>query len=123
MGWMEARAEEEVNQLIAGSSKKVATFIQLLKETGMRPGEAWSLKWIDFDFTKRRVHITPEKGRNPRILPISNSLIAMIKALERKNEYSFNMTRLNYLRARIFSFIGVIVFHFFTIDPTQQAKH
>jgi integrase len=34
--------EEEVNLLIGGMGKKTATFLQLLKETGMRPGEAWA---------------------------------------------------------------------------------
>jgi integrase len=36
--------EQELNQLIAGSNRKTATFLQLLKETGMRCGEAWMLK-------------------------------------------------------------------------------
>ena len=41
--------EAEVDQLIAGVGEKTATFLQLIKETGIRAGEAWSLKWIDFD--------------------------------------------------------------------------
>jgi integrase len=81
--------ETEVDQLIAGCSNRVATFLQLLKETGMRPGEAWQLKWIDFDFINKTVHITPEKGSNPRILRISNKLIFMLNALPQKNEYAF----------------------------------
>ncbi len=31
---------EEINQLIAGSNRKIATYLQLLMETGMRSGEA-----------------------------------------------------------------------------------
>jgi integrase len=37
--------EEDVNLLIGGMGKKTAAFLQLLKETGIRPGEAWSLQW------------------------------------------------------------------------------
>jgi integrase len=88
--------ETEVDQLIAGCSKKVATFLQLLKETGMRPGEAWCLKWIDFDFNKKSVRVTPEKGSNPRILKISSKLIAMLKMLPQKNEFVFKTRRLDY---------------------------
>jgi len=36
--------ETEVDQLIAACSKRMATFLQLLKETGIRCGEAWQLK-------------------------------------------------------------------------------
>ena len=81
--------EKEVDQLIAGCSHKVATFLQLLKETGMRPGEAWNLKWIDLDFANNTVRVTPEKNSNPRILKISNKLISMINRLPKNSEYVF----------------------------------
>ena len=48
--------EVEVDQLIAGVGKKTATFLQLLKETGMRPGEAWNLRWIDIDTERLTVN-------------------------------------------------------------------
>jgi len=88
--------EEEVDQLIAGCSRRVGTFLQLLKETGVRPGEAWMLKWTDVDFEKGVVHVTPEKGSNPRVLKISNKLIAMLKALPKRNEYVFRNGRLRH---------------------------
>ena len=34
--------ETEVDQQIGGVGRKTAVFLQLLKETGMRPGEAWN---------------------------------------------------------------------------------
>jgi len=36
--------EEEVNQLISGLGKKSSCFVQILKETAMRPGECWNLR-------------------------------------------------------------------------------
>jgi len=72
---------EEVNQLIAGSNKKVSTFLQLLMETGMRSGEAWNLKWTDFDFERKQTRVVPEKGGKPRALKISDRLIAMLMSL------------------------------------------
>jgi len=89
--------EKEVDQLIAGCSKRVATFLQLLKETGMRPGEAWKLRWIDVDFERNTVIVTPEKNSNPRIFKLSGKLIAMLKALPVKNDYVFRSGSLRHL--------------------------
>jgi integrase len=42
--------EAEVNAVIAGvSSKAIGTFCMLLKETGCRPGEAWSSEWTHIE--------------------------------------------------------------------------
>jgi integrase len=41
--------ESEVDQLIAGMGVKMSTYLQLLKETGARAGEAWRLRWTDLD--------------------------------------------------------------------------
>jgi len=76
--------ETELDQLIAGCGRRTATLLQLLKETGMRIGEAWKLKWTDIDFVKRTVRVTPEKGSNPRIFKLSSKLIAMLSALQAK---------------------------------------
>jgi integrase/recombinase XerD len=76
--------ESEIDQLIAGCSPRMACFLQLLKETGMRPGEAWQLEWTDVDTATRTVRITPEKGSNPRIFHISAKLAAMLENLPRK---------------------------------------
>lgn len=81
--------EAEIDTLIAGSGKKLAVFLQLLKETCMRAGEATKLAWIDIDFERRLVKITAEKGSNPRLLPISQKLVAMLKALARNQEKIF----------------------------------
>jgi integrase/predicted RNA-binding Zn-ribbon protein involved in translation (DUF1610 family) len=73
--------EREIDDLISGCNKKTAAFLQLLKETGMRCGEAWKLKWTDLDFENRNVNVIPEKGSRPRILSISNKCVAMLKGL------------------------------------------
>jgi integrase len=83
--------ETEIDQLIAGTSQRISTYLQLLKETGMRCGEASQLKWTDLDFESKSVRITPEKGSNPRILPISNKLIDMLNALPTKNPTIFSV--------------------------------
>jgi integrase len=78
--------ETEIDQLIAGCGKKTATLLQLLKETGMRIGEAWKLQWTDIDFVTNTIRVTPEKGSNPRIFKASNKLMAMLSALKSKSK-------------------------------------
>ena len=63
----------------------MATFLQLLKETGARCGEAWRLKWKDVDFESKVVAITPEKGSNPRVNAMSNKLLSMLQSLQRNH--------------------------------------
>jgi len=57
--------ETEIDQLIAGCSTRMGTFLQLLKETGMRSGEAWKMTLSDIDTATKTVRITPEKNSNP----------------------------------------------------------
>ncbi|HUT17230.1 MAG TPA: site-specific integrase [Acidobacteriota bacterium] len=77
-----------LDQLIAALGPKVATYCQLLKETGARCGEVSNLTWASIDFQQRIVRIKPEKGSNPRILPLKDKAIEMLnnlKAIERRN--------------------------------------
>jgi integrase len=82
--------ELEINALISGTGRKTATFLQLLKETAMRSGEAKRLQWIDVDFERHLIRLNdPEKGSNPRIWRVSAELIAMLNSLPRKSEKVF----------------------------------
>jgi integrase len=79
----------EVDQLISGCSRKVATYLQLIKETGIRAGEAWNLKWTDLDSEQRTINITPEKNSNPRHMTISTRLLGMINMLPKRHKLIF----------------------------------
>jgi integrase len=103
--------EMEVNQLISAMGKKTAVFLQLLKETGIRPGEAWDLKWTDVDLERGVVNVTPEKHSHARQQKISPRLIAMINTMPRKwpllfrnpiiaKENSMHVFRRNYICQR-----------------------
>ena len=82
--------EKEVNELISGCNRKTCAFLTLLKETGMRSGEAWQLLWKDIDNEFRTISVTPEKGSNPRVLPVSNEAIAMLNGLPKTSSKVFN---------------------------------
>jgi integrase len=86
--------EGEIDYLIAACGQKTSTFVQLLKETGARSGEAWRLEWTDIDNENRTVRITPEKHSNPRILRISRRLAERLADLPKKSKYVFGGTNL-----------------------------
>ena len=48
--------------MVAGCGPKTPTFLQLLKETALRVGEANMLRWSDINFESGTVRITPEKN-------------------------------------------------------------
>lgn len=83
--------ESEIDALIAGSGKKTAALLQLLKETAMRVGEAARLLWTDVDLERCTISVNnPEKNGNPRILKVSTNLLAMLNRLPRKSKRLLN---------------------------------
>jgi len=91
--------EVEIDTLIASCGNKTASFLQTLKETAMRAGEAFSLEWIDVDMERRLINLRrPEKYSNPRIFKVSAKLIDMLNQLPRKSERVFGTTTLGSLR-------------------------
>jgi integrase len=82
--------EQEIDALIASCGSKTSAFLELLKQTAMRAGEAIKLKWTDIDFERRTITLNaPEKGCNPRVWKVSQKLIDMLSRLPKKNEYVF----------------------------------
>ena len=68
----------------------MATFPQLLKETGVRCGEGSQLLRTDVDVVDCSIIVTPEKGSNTRKLKISNKLVAMLSELPKDAKTVFN---------------------------------
>jgi integrase len=90
--------ETEIDQLIAGSSKRMATYLQTIKETGARCGEIWRLKWDDIDFESKVINITPEKNSNPRVTHLSDKLLDMLRQLPKnygENVFSYPQMRVD----------------------------
>ena len=82
--------EKEIDMLITGTRRgKTAILLQLLKETAARLGEAAKLKWTNLDTKRKTIYIEAEKGSNSRILPISDTLLAMLNTLPKKQETIF----------------------------------
>jgi integrase len=82
--------EAEIDALISGCSRTISALLLLLKETGMRIGEACRLKWTDINAENNTVAVNePEKGSNARIIRVSDRLIRVIGALPKKCEKVF----------------------------------
>jgi integrase len=85
--------ESELDALICGSSKRMATLLQLLKETGLRIGEALNLRWQDLDFEHNILYINDtEKNGKPRVFKISEKLVSMLKRLNINSDRIFGKT-------------------------------
>jgi integrase/DNA-directed RNA polymerase subunit M/transcription elongation factor TFIIS len=82
--------ESEIDSLIACCGKKISTILQLLKETGMRIGEALALTWTTIDFERNTITLNEtEKNGKPRVFKCSAKLIAMLNNLPKKSERIF----------------------------------
>jgi len=86
--------ERELDALIAAcKSRRMATYLQTLKETFADPSEALRLRWIDVDFSGNTVTINnPVKGHRPRQLKVSGKLLAMLNTLPKISERIFPTT-------------------------------
>jgi integrase len=105
--------ENEIDQLIGGVGKKTAAYLQLLKESGVRAGEAYAIKWSDIDTERSIVNIIPEKGSNARQPKISGRLMAMLNALPHKWTYVFHSPELD---------AGISLDHFRRVFDRQRMK-
>jgi len=83
-------SEREIDDLIAGTSKNISAFLHLLKETAVRRGEAFSTRWTDLDLVNRTIRVAPEKGSNPRIFRISETLAQKLGSLPKLKEGIFH---------------------------------
>jgi len=97
--------EKEIDEFIAGCGRKTSAYLQLLKETAMRSGEANKLKWTDVDFERGTVSVTPEKNSKPRILRLSKKCLAMLVHLKKTSDRIFgnvasNTRRCSFARSR-----------------------
>lgn len=84
--------EAELDQIIgACRSRRMAAYLQTLKETFADPSEALRILWIDV--TGNIITINhPVKRHNPRAIKVSNKLIAMLKALPKPSNRIFPTT-------------------------------
>lgn len=86
--------ESELDALIsAARTKKLAAYLQALKETYGDPSEVLRIEWIDISEKEQTIKINhPVKGHNPRILQVSSRLLSMLSCLPHKAPRVFTCT-------------------------------
>lgn len=86
---------EEVVRLMEHVSERHAVLIQLMAETGVRPGEAYNLPWTHVRLEGRAIDIkpfcdwTPKTLSSFRTIPITEELAERMGGLGRSGEYVF----------------------------------
>jgi integrase len=86
---------KELDNLISGArSRRLTAYLQTLKETFADPTEALRLRWIDINANSITIN-GPVRGHNPRQLPVSNKLLAMLNGLPHDSELIFPTTYRN----------------------------
>jgi len=82
--------EQEIDSIVSSVRARVSIFLRILKETAVRPLEAWRIKWLDIDITNKCISITPAKYSKARRPKITEQTLNMLLALPRRNEYVFS---------------------------------
>lgn len=77
--------ETELDTIISNACSKMHAFLRVLKETAVRPIEAWRLKWLDIDVANRNLTITPAKYSKARKQRVSEQTLNLLFSLPRKN--------------------------------------
>src|SRR5665648_1110263 len=86
--------ESEIDALInATKSRRMATYLQTLKETFADPSEALRILWIDINEKECAIKINyPVKNHNTGTMEVSNKLLSKLSALHRTHEKVFPTT-------------------------------
>ena len=82
--------EKELDALINCVRAKTSAFLRVLKDTGCRPIEAYSLKWLDVDVANKCVTITGAKYSRSRKLNVKDQTLNMLFGIEKQSQYIFS---------------------------------
>jgi integrase len=128
--------EKELDALISGSGPKLSAFLQLLKDTAMRCGEAKRLLWTDIDFEKNTIILNePEKGSKARMWKVNAKLMGILSLLPRESQKVFGDSSIKSFRSTFQKTrkrlvaklqnprIGKISFHTFRHWKATQLYH
>jgi len=82
--------ESEIDSLVCSCGKKLSALLRLLKESGLRVGEALRLEWKDIDAKNCTITLNkPEKYGVCRMFKVSNELIAILHNIPKKSDRIF----------------------------------
>lgn len=68
----------------------ISTYFRTILYTGMRPGEAISLKWEQVNFKNNVIHVVKTKTKTPRSIPLHPELRKLLNSLPKDFTYVFD---------------------------------
>jgi integrase len=76
---------EEADSLIESSSRHISVVVSTAYHTGMRRGEILNLTWDRIEMKEKLIRLRAKdtKNRRPRVVPISDTLYPILKAIPR----------------------------------------
>jgi integrase len=114
--------DEEAQRLLSNChNEELKLLIKMALMTGMRKMEMLNLTWQNIDLQARLIHIEESKNGERRSIPISDSLMRELKAIEEKNsnEKVFKEIKsLYYLFERLLKKSEIENFHFHDLRHT-----
>lgn len=82
-------SKEEIERLIANSSKHLKPIVIIALNTGLRKSEILNLKWDDIDFRNGYITVQQTKNNEKRVIPMNQTIRQILKELRRENDYLF----------------------------------
>jgi integrase/recombinase XerD len=90
---------KQLDVLIGGANKKLAAYLMVLRQTGMRAGEAFRLEWKDLDAERNMITLNKtEKHGTPRNFTVTPQLIAMLNSIPKTEARIFTGTLINFAK-------------------------
>jgi integrase len=81
---------EQINQIISRASRRYALVFSVLRDTGLRPVELYSLSLINVDLEKGVITARAAKAGNPRALVLKPSTLAMLNEYVHSHNFSLD---------------------------------
>lgn len=114
--------DEEAKRLLSNChNEELKLLIKMALMTGMRKMEMLNLTWQNIDLKARLIHVEESKNGERRSIPISDSLMRELKAIEERNsnEKVFKKIKsLYYLFERLLKKSEIENFHFHDLRHT-----
>ena len=76
-------SKEEYRRLLSASKPHLKPIIEMAVETGLRSEELLGLRWEQVDLERREVRLTVTKSNRPRVVPLSDRVVAILVARPR----------------------------------------
>jgi len=74
--------EAEEPRLLRESSDRLRPVVKTALHSGMRLGEILTLRWVNVNFSKRKIKVEKTKSRKARFIPVNLTLFDELKRLE-----------------------------------------